>query len=46
MGLDDYHGEMIQKYIWRDELKVLPRIIEIMDEYDLTRCCLEFKKAK
>jgi len=35
--LDDYHGEVIEKYIRRDGLKALPRIIEIMDEYDPTR---------
>jgi hypothetical protein len=35
--LDDYHGDMIEKYIRHDGLKALPRIIEIMDEYDPTR---------
>lgn len=34
--LDD-HSELIAKYIWRDGLKALPRMIEIMDEYDPTR---------
>ncbi len=34
---DDNQGEVIQKYIWRDGLKALPRIIEIMDEYDPTQ---------
>jgi hypothetical protein len=32
--LDDDHGELIQKYIWRDGLAALPRIIEVMGEYD------------
>jgi hypothetical protein len=35
--LDDDHAELIEKYIWRDGLAALPRIIEIMDEYDPTR---------
>ena len=34
--LDD-HGDIIKKYILRDGLKALPRMIEIMDEYDPTR---------
>lgn len=33
----DEHSELIEKYIWRDGLKALPRIVEIIDEYDLTR---------
>lgn len=33
----DEHGHLITKYILRDGLKVLPRIIEIIDEYDPTR---------
>jgi hypothetical protein len=33
----DEHGLLIEKYIKRDGLKALPRIIEIMDEYDPTR---------
>jgi hypothetical protein len=33
----DEHGQLIEKYIWRDGLKALPRMIEIMDEYDPTR---------
>ena len=35
--LDDNHGSLIEKYIWRDGLKALPRVIEITDEYDPTR---------
>jgi len=34
--LDD-HGHLIEKYILRDGLAALPRMIEIMDEYDPTR---------
>ena len=34
--LDD-HFQLIEKYIWLDGLKALPRIIEIVDEYDPTR---------
>jgi len=34
--LDD-QGELIEKFIWHDGLKALPRMIEIMDEYDPTR---------
>lgn len=33
----DEHSELIEKYIWRDGLKALPRIVEIIDEYDPTR---------
>lgn len=33
----DNHGHLIGKYIWHDGLKALPRMIEIMDEYDPTR---------
>ncbi|GAC1396101.1 MAG: hypothetical protein NVSMB56_10610 [Pyrinomonadaceae bacterium] len=33
----DEHSELIKKYIWRDGLAALPRMIEIMDEYDPTR---------
>lgn len=35
--LADEQSELIEKYIWRDGLKALPRMIEIMDEYDPTR---------
>jgi|SRR5947209_7404870 len=35
--LDDNQGELIEKYIWRDGLAALPRIIEILDEYYPTR---------
>lgn len=35
--LDDDHADLIEKYIKRDGLKALPRMIEIMDEYDPTR---------
>lgn len=31
--LDD-HGHLIEKYIWLDGLKALPRIIEVMDDYN------------
>jgi hypothetical protein len=34
--LDDQY-RLIEKYIWRDGLSALPRMIEIMDEYDPTR---------
>jgi hypothetical protein len=33
----DEQNRLIEKYIWRDGLKALPRMIEIMDEYDPTR---------
>ncbi len=33
----DEQGKLIEKYIWRDGLAALPRMIEIMDEYDPTR---------
>lgn len=33
----DEQGRLIEKYIWRDGLKALPRMIEIMDEYDPTQ---------
>lgn len=33
----DEQGRLIEKYIWRDGLAALPRMIEIMDEYDPTR---------
>lgn len=33
----DEQGSLIEKYIWRDGLSALPRLIEIMDEYDPTR---------
>ena len=35
--LDDDHEDLIKKYILRDGLAALPRMIEIMDEYDPTR---------
>jgi hypothetical protein len=35
--LSDDHAEIIKKYILRDGFKALPRLIEIMDEYDPTR---------
>jgi hypothetical protein len=35
-ALDDDHADLIQKYVWFDSLKALPRIIEVMDEYDPT----------
>lgn len=35
--LDDDHADIIKKYILRDGLAALPRMIEIMDEYDPTR---------
>jgi hypothetical protein len=33
----DEQGSLIEKYIWRDGLSALPRMIEITDEYDPTR---------
>jgi hypothetical protein len=33
----DRHRDLLRKYILRDGLTALPRIIEIMDEYDPTR---------
>ena len=33
----DEHSQLIEKYIWLDGLKALPRIVEIVDEYDPTR---------
>lgn len=33
----DRHRDLLRKYITRDGLKALPRMIEIMDEYDPTR---------
>ncbi len=35
--LDDDHADIIKKYILRDGLAALPRMIEIMDEYDPVR---------
>ena len=35
--LDDDHADVIKRYVLRDGLAALPRIIEIMDEYDPTR---------
>lgn len=35
--LSDDHDELIKKYIMRDGLAALPRVIEIMDEYDPAR---------
>lgn len=35
--LDDDHEDLIKKYVLRDGLAALPRMIEIMDEYDPTR---------
>src|SRR5437867_11282840 len=35
--LSDDHSDIIEKYILRDGLKALPRLIEIIDEYDPTR---------
>ena len=35
--LEDEHEDLIKKYILRDGLAALPRMIEIMDEYDPTR---------
>jgi len=35
--LSDDHADIIKKYILGDGLKALPRMIEIMDEYDPTR---------
>lgn len=35
--LDDEHEDLIKKYLLRDGLAALPRMIEIMDEYDPTR---------
>jgi hypothetical protein len=32
--LDDDHSALIRKYVQRDGTKALPRLIEIMDEYD------------
>lgn len=32
----DEQFELIEKYIWRDGLAALPRMIEVMDEYDPT----------
>ena len=34
--LDDDQGDLIKKYVLRDGLAALPRIIEIIDEYDPT----------
>jgi hypothetical protein len=34
--LSDEQGQLLSKYIWRDGLAGLPRMIEIMDEYDPT----------
>jgi hypothetical protein len=36
-SLSDDYDLVIKKYILRDGLKALPRIIDIMDEYDLSR---------
>jgi hypothetical protein len=33
----DRHRDLLRKYITNDGLKALPRMIEIMDEYDPTR---------
>ncbi len=33
----DRHRDLLRKYITRDGLKALPRMVEIMDEYDPTR---------
>jgi hypothetical protein len=33
-NLDDDHSDLIRKYVLRDGTKALPRLIEIMDEYD------------
>jgi hypothetical protein len=35
--LEDEHEDTIKKYVLRDGLAALPRMIEIMDEYDPTR---------
>jgi hypothetical protein len=35
--LDDDHEDLIKKYVLRDGLAALPRMIEIMGEYDPTR---------
>ncbi len=35
--LDDDQSDLIQKYLLRDGTKALPRLIEIIDEYDPTR---------
>ncbi|HYG78946.1 MAG TPA: hypothetical protein VD861_01080 [Pyrinomonadaceae bacterium] len=35
--LDDDHADVIKKYVLRDGLAALPRIIEIIEEYDPTR---------
>lgn len=35
--LDDGHADVIRKYVVRDGLAALPRLIEIMEEYDPTR---------
>jgi len=35
--LDDDHSVLIRKYLLRDGTKALPRLIEIMDEYDPER---------
>jgi hypothetical protein len=35
--LDDDHSGLIKKYVLRDRLAALPRMIEIMNEYDPTR---------
>jgi hypothetical protein len=32
--LDDDHNDLIRKFVLRDGTKALPRLIEIMDEYD------------
>ena len=35
--LSDRHRDLLRKYIQQDGLKALPRLIEIMDEYDPTK---------
>jgi hypothetical protein len=35
--LEDRHADVIKKYVLRDGLAALPRLIEIIDEYDPTR---------
>lgn len=35
--LDDEYSDVIHKYVMRDGLAALPRMIEIMDEYDPTK---------
>ena len=35
--LSDRHRDLLRKYVQRDGVKALPRLIEVMDEYDPTK---------